>query len=249
MSNKIVIAIVVMVVAFLAFPLIPQLFTSKSEQETNDNAQNTPVPEDVAGEVAAMVAPPQPAPRQPSIMTQMQFDQVGAGMTYDQCVQFIGCEGERVGTAGTGGEEEYTWQLAGGTGEASLKFRNGVLFGKGFNSSQGRRARSAESMMSAVLPAQRPAAPPYICRSVYDGIKNGCTYAECVQLLGVEGTYLGRTTMSAGTRSADGTLVPVVADVYVWQNPAIQTRLTLSFRDGKLTAREISGSNWASGGS
>jgi hypothetical protein len=159
---------------------------------------------------------PDPAPRQLSIMTQTQFDQVVAGMTYDQCVQFIGSEGERVGTAGTGGDEEYIWQLAGGTGEASLKFRNGVLYGKGFNSSQGRRARSADSMMSAVLPAQRPADPPYICQSVYERIKNDCTYTECVQLLGIEGTYLGRTTMSAGTRSPDGTLVPAVADVYVW---------------------------------
>lgn len=249
MSNKIVIAIVAMFIVILAFPLIPHLFTSTPEQETGDTARNTPMPEDVADAVPETAALPQPAPRQPSIMTQMQFDQVGAGMTYDQCVQFIGSEGERVGTAGTGGEEEYTWQLAGGTGEASLKFRNGVLYGKGFNSSRGRRAGSTESMISAVLPAQRPAAPPYICRSVYDGIKNGCTYAECVQLLGVEGTYLGRTTMSAGTRSADGTLVPVEADVYVWENPAIQTRLTLSFRDGKLTAREVSGGSMATGGS
>ena len=134
------------------------------------------------------------------------------------------------------------------TGEATLTFQNGILTGKGFSRSQGRRPSGPMNVATA-LPVQRPAAPPYICRPVNKAIKNGCDYAECVRQLGMEGTYLGRTAASGGTRSADGTPVPAIVDVYVWHNPAVPVTLTLSFRDGKLMAREVSMGAYAAGGS
>ena len=255
MSNKTLIAIGAVLVAFLALPLIPQMLQSGSDPKSDSATKNTADVKTAAESVPVVTPPPPPPPPAPSIMTRMQFDQVRSGMTYAQCVQFIGSQGERIGNPRTPGDEEYTWQMVDSpastvsTAVANLRFKNGVLYGKGFNSTQGRNVASQGGMLSSVLPAQRPATPPYICRSVYDGLKNGSTYAECVQQLGVEGRYLGRTTMSGGTFSANGTPIPAVADVYVWQSPVNQTTLTLSFRDGKLTAREVSGGRTATGSS
>jgi hypothetical protein len=245
MSKKTLITIVAVLLAFLALPLIPRLFKSEVGHRSEDAAPTVP----------AAVSPPQHDARRPSIMTQAQYSQLQAGTTYAQCVQFVGSEGERAATGGVAGDEEYTWQLVNSpsdtvsTGEVNLKFRDGVMYGKGLSSKEGRRGKSNARTVSATLPAQRPDAPPYICQSVYDGIKNGSAYADCVQALGMEGTSLGRRELSGGTMSANGTPIPTIADMFVWQNPAIQARLTLSFRDGKLVARELSGSNWASGGS
>ena len=83
---------------------------------------------------------------------------------------------------------------------------------------------------------------------MYNGIEDGSSYADCVRLLGAEGKSLGQGAMSAGALSADGTPVPTTVDMYVWHNPAIPATLTLSFRDGKLTAREASSGRAATGG-
>lgn len=252
MSNKTLAAVVVAFSMILALPLISRAFKSSPTRRTDNLEQSAVVDQEPVEAVPASAAPPQPAPRQPSIMTQMQFAQVRPGMTYAQCVQFIGSEGEPSGQD-HGGDAQYRWQLVNApsdtisTGEATLTFRNGALCGKGMSSSAGRNVAPGTMNISAALPSQRPAAPPYICRSVYDSIKNGCAYAECARLLGMEGRYAGRRTMSAGALAADGTPVPAIADVYVWHNPAIPATLTLSFREGKLSAREVSGGGWASG--
>lgn len=247
MSNKTLIAIGAVLVLFLALPLIPQAFQTPASEQKVDVVPSGTVEKAVADTAPAQAPPPPPPPPAPSIMTRMQFDQVRSGMTYAQCVQFIGSQGERVGNPRTPGDEEYTWQMVDSpastvsTAVANLRFKNGVLYGKGFNSTQGRNVASQGGMLNSVLPAERPATPPYICRSVYDSLKNGSTYAECVQQLGLEGRYLGRTTMSGGGYSATGAPVPAVADVYAWRSPVNRTTLTLTFRDGKLTAREIAG--------
>lgn len=252
MSNKTLLAIGAVLILFLALPLIPQAFQNPASEQKADALPSAPVEKAVADTVPA---PPQPPPPPaPSIMTRMQFDQVRSGMTYAQCVQFVGSEGERIANPRQAGDEEYTWHMVDSpastvsTAVANLRFKNGVLYGKGFNSTQGRNVASQGGMLSSVLPAQRPATPPYICRSVYESMKNGSTYAECVQLLGVEGRYLGRATMSGGGYSTTGAPIPAVADVYVWRSPVNRTTLTLTFRDGKLTAREVSGNRAATGG-
>ncbi|MCC6699802.1 MAG: hypothetical protein IT365_29535 [Candidatus Hydrogenedentes bacterium] len=247
MSNKSLIAIGAVLILFLALPLIPQAFQTPASKQKVDAAPSGTVENTVADTVPAPPQPPPPPPPAPSIMTRMQFDQVRSGMTYTQCVQFIGSQGERVGNPRHAGDEEYTWQMVDSptstvsTAVANLRFKNGVLYGKGFNSTQGRNIASQGGMLSSVLPAERPATPPYICRSVYESMKNGSTYAECVQQLGVEGRYLGRTTMSGGGYSTTGAPIPAVADVYVWRSPVNRTTLTLTFRDGKLAGREIAG--------
>jgi hypothetical protein len=224
-------------------PVTPESSEPAVLTHTYDVQQKPFVAEPVVEAFPATSEPVAPEPPQPAVMTRLQFDRINSGMTYEQCVQFIGCEGEYVGPKGTG--EEYAWQLVDGSvssGEATLTFQNGILNGKGFHSNQGQRG-SYEAMMAAALPAQRPAAPPYICGAVYNSLTNGCAYKECVRQLGMEGSYLGSRAMSGGTRAADGSFIPAMADVFVWNNPSNRTTLTLSFRDGRLTGREISKSN------
>ena len=43
-------------------------------------------------------------------------------------------------------------------------------------------------------------------------------------------------------------MVPVMVDMYAWYNPAISATLTLSFRDGKLVARQVATGALAAGG-
>lgn len=263
MSNRTLVAIVAGLVVLLALPLIPQAVEALRGQHANDAPRNAvmatnaaeaapPVEEETVEEVPAADMLLQLAFRRPSVMTETQLRQIRSGMTYEQCVAFIGSEGEPAGRE-PDGSQVYRWQLVSdppstvGIGEATLTFRNGICCGQGFNRNQGRRV-SGPMNMSAALPAQRPAAPPYICRSVNKGMKNGCTYEECVRLLGMEGIYQGSSAMSGGSFAADGTPVPAIADVYSWHNPAIPATLTLSFRDGKLTARQVAVGSIATGG-
>lgn len=252
MSNGTLKAIVVAVVLLLALPLIPQVLKAAPTDSAGNAPPNAPPAEKKTPEAVPPPPPPEPAPPPPSIMTQAQFRQIRSGMTYAQCVQFIGSEGKPAGRD-PGGGQQYSWQLVNGpydaasTGEAVLTFRNGILNGKGFNSNAGRKAAPGELTASAFLPAQRPATPPYLCGPVYNSIRNGSTYAECARLLGMEGRYLGRRQAPGGTWSRNGTPVPAVVDVYAWHNPSIQATLTLSFRDGKLTAREMSMGRGAGG--
>ena len=231
MRNKTVVTVIAVFILFLALPLMVRAFRPRT------------VPPEVA--VVEEEAPPsQPSSRRRSTMTEMQLSQVRPGMTYEQCVELIGCEGVPSGVD-PGGGQKYCWRIVEpsgevGGGEATLTFQNGTLCGSGFNRTAGRHA-SQPMTMSQALPAQRRASPPYVCRSVYDAIKEGCEYAECARLLGMDGTHLGQRAASMGTRSLDGTLTPAIVDAYVWQDAAI--RATLSFRDGKLVAREIS--TWA----
>ncbi|MBI3119943.1 MAG: hypothetical protein HYZ00_14725 [Candidatus Hydrogenedentes bacterium] len=249
MSYKTVLAIVAALVVLLALPLIPSAIKPGSGRQMDDGAQSAPLAENATEPFPAASFSIEPAPRQPPVITETQFSQVRPGMTYAQCVQLIGSEGEPAGRGG-GGDEQYKWQLVNGassSAEVTLTFRNGLLNGKGFSSNAGRSVKPNAEKTANAVPIHRPASPPYISWQVYKSLKDGSSYADCVQALGAEGTFLGRRTLSMGTTAPDGTSVPATADVYLWRDPGIPATLTLSFRDGKLTAREIAGGGAARG--
>ena len=203
----------------------------------------------------------------PSVMTQAQFSQIQPKMTYAQCIQMIGSEGDYVETETPDdqpvpdGQTTYAWHIKSGVtskdilGEAVLTFQDDVLCGKQYSSSAGNKLTSGKSAINGIsnlsmaLPDQSPSTPPYICRSVYDAIQNGCSYEECMMLLGVEGRYDGRRRLSMGSISPDGALSPSIADVYVWHAPSSQATLTLCFSNNRLITREITHGTAAMGSS
>jgi hypothetical protein len=222
-------------------PLVAQLMR-ENPRPVDAPSPKAPLPREGAEAVPEHGKAPHPPARKPAIATTAQLRRLRPGLTYSQCVQVLGSEGEPSGYD-RGGAALYSWQVVDGRihkGKATLAFSNGVLSGREFSSNQGRSVPPGKMDIASFLPDRPPSRPPYICRSVYSGIKDGCHYAECVRLLGMEGRYLGRKRISAGTRSANGAPIPAIVDVYVWHQPATQATLTLSFRDGKLTARELS---------
>lgn len=143
MSKQLILVLVVVVAAaLLALPLIPRLLATRSPQEAS-SAEQIPSPGAVA---SATEAPASAATANTATMSKLQFDQIRTGMSYAQCVQLVGGEGTRSGDVNAAGEEKITWVLVddaygpGRTNIATLRFRNGALYGKGISSKQNNRS-------------------------------------------------------------------------------------------------------------
>lgn len=219
------------------------------------------VPSDAAPNELRAPAPGSGAPgraaenRGPAIITQPQAQQIRTGMTYEECIRIIGCEGDPPASR-TGGppasaySEAYMWHFPGLDKTKTIYFRDGRVMGTGTASSPSHnaRARTMQGSRPTRQTARRSGTPPYISMDTYMKIKSGMTYKECVKVLGAEGTYAGRQPSAGGTYDANGRPIRLQLDTYTWANPHDSTHATIQFRDGKVAARTFGMNAGAAGG-
>jgi hypothetical protein len=191
--------------------------------------------------------------RGPAIITQAQAQQIRTGMTYEECIRIIGCEGDppasRMGGPPAGVySEAYMWHFPGLDKTKTICFRDGRVVGSGTASSPSHNARVSAKWKN--MPAGKGShTSPFITMDTYTKIKTGMTYEECVKILGAEGVYVGAQPSAGGTYDPNGRPARLYLDTYTWTNPNDSTNATIQFRDGKVAARTFQMNSGPSGSS
>jgi hypothetical protein len=212
-----------------------------------------PIPADVAPDLEDQGMTVDALPQSPT-MSSAQFSQLQSGMSYGQCVQVIGVEGESVAppnARNAGITQAYRWLDVEGTNEYVIGFRDGRLASKSMDRTQAERAqararRAAVKAQTFTVDRAEVARQEQAARSAgqsvviaveeFDRINVGMTYDECVAIIGAENPmargYAGQRRAVLSGQAGSNTL----SEGYTWPN-AGSIYAEIAFENGRMTQK------------
>lgn len=141
-------------------------------------------------------------------ITAEKYEKIENGMSYEDVKGIIGTDGENVSSSDVAGVTTAIYQWKSGNfGTAMVTFQNDAVTGK----SQFGVSEQSDVTVSAAQ---------------YDKIETGMTYDEVKEILGGDGQSLSETEIAGQT-----------AEMYSWSGSSLGSNCTISFGNGKVTAK------------
>lgn len=138
-----------------------------------------------------------------------KFNQIKNGMTYDEVKEIIGVDGTNISESELGGIKTvmYQWTVENGIGNVTITFQDDKVINK---------TQIGVSEGSDVT----------VTAEMYEKISTGMTYDEVKEIFGGDGALISDSEI-AGSSS----------QMYQWDGSSLGANCTISFSDGKVTAK------------